>query len=169
MKIRISKSHWIISVFFWSVALFSSVFFIAFAFCYNDGLSILLGLFTASFFGGFPFLDWKSLMTVRIEDGYFRSYFFGKLCSEVSMQREIYYATFIQLGTGSYIVLSNDPLTIPKSGPFCIRQQQLPGQVTLPFNANTAPYLDLKKWHFHADIPLHNQKVSQIGRNYRAK
>ena len=108
-------------------------------------------------------------MTAHVEDGRFRNYFFGKLRSEVSTEKDIYFATFIQLGTGSYIVLSNDPLTIPKSGPFCIRQQQLPEQVILPFNANTAPYLDLKKWHFHADIPLHNQKVSQKGRNYRAK
>lgn len=169
MKIRLSTSHWIISVFLWTVSLFCSVFFIAFAFCYNDPQSIFSALFTAGFFGGFPFSDWKSLMTARIEDGRFRNYFFGKLRSEVSAEKDIYFATFIQFQARPYIVLSNQPLNIPKERPFQIRMQQLPEQVILPFNAKTAPYLDLENWHFHADIPLHNQKVSQIGRNYRAK
>lgn len=108
-------------------------------------------------------------MTVRIADRCFRSCFFGKLRSEVSTEKDIYFATFIQHSTGPYIVLSNQPLDIPKEGTFQLRMQQLPEQVILPFNAKTIPYLDLENWHFHADIPLHGQKVSQMGRNYRSK
>ena len=135
--------------------------------CDIPWLFLPCGLFYAAIFCGLPLTEWKSLMIVRLEEGCFRSYFLGQMRSQVSTAQEVYYATFYELRKGPYILLSNQPLDIPKEGPFQIRMQQL-GQVILPFNPETAPYLDLKHWHFHADIPLHYVKVSQLGRKHRS-
>jgi len=173
MKIRVCKSHWFGTIMCWGWALFCLIGPVIFCAVYAvpgdfPWFILLCGFLLAGVFGAFPFSDWKAMMTVKVADGCFRGYFFGKLCSEVSADRDIYYATFAQIGAGLFILLSNEPLTIPKDGPFCIQQQLLPKQVILPFNAAAAPYLDLKNWHFHADIPLHHTKVSQLGHKYRS-
>ena len=170
MEFYVSKESRSATVFLYVLGLgclISSVVFLLY-FRISDGAWIILlsGLFCAAIFCGLPLTEWKSLMIVRLEDGCFRSYFLGQMRSQVSTAQEVYYATFYELKLGPYIVLSNRPLDIPKEGPFQIRMQQL-GQVILPFNPETVPYLDLKNWHFHADIPLHYVKISQLGRKYR--
>lgn len=102
---------------------------------------------------------WRFLMTMEVQEGFFRSFLFGRLCCEVFTDRPVYYALLEFDEHFSidkpYIAISNHPFRvtprstdmIPLRSDRFIDYYDRSAVILFPRNAQTEGLFPLERWH----------------------
>lgn len=116
MKIKLSEYWWANLYFVFGLGVISEILLVKYLLidCSREDLKVFISLMVilAVFFLDAALKPWKFLMTMKVCDGVFRSYLFGKLKCEVYTDKKIYYAILScresLCFTRKYIVVSNE-------------------------------------------------------------
>ena len=140
----------------WSMAIFIFIGLFLFHAVYADPGEILWIMVVCGAFYIFlaivlPLVKWRALMTVRIEDDGFTSYYFKKVCCTVSLKHDVYYDFFVHR-EGAYhtkkcILVSNKSFQSLEPGVPHIHFFDTANQIAIPYDETTIGFFDLDNWY----------------------